>query len=34
MAVSTTYHNISPRIGFAWDLFGNGSTSLRGGYGA
>jgi hypothetical protein len=28
-----TYKNISPRIGLAWDVFGDGRTALRAGYG-
>src|SRR5215813_6780187 len=31
--IPTSYTHFSPRIGFAWDLFGDGKTSLRAAFG-
>jgi outer membrane receptor protein involved in Fe transport len=31
--MQTDYHSFAPRAGFAWDVFGDGRTAVRGGFG-
>jgi hypothetical protein len=31
--VESNWHNFVPRVGFAYDVYGNGSTAVRGGFG-